>query len=214
MRTAASIFITLGLASLMPPVASTQDAQPATGFAISVRIPNASLQELFATALGSPRFALGYRGPRWTLAAGIGWAELRASDKDTFGQTESKDSFRATLLQLEPSVTADVWRSADGQTRGNLAVGLGIGRLSAVEKDSFRDFNGQVQTSETKSSGTLLGVRVGIGGEHFLDPHFAVGAEGGLQVNYALGVKEEPSTSSAGAAVNGTYGALRVTVVF
>lgn len=214
MRTTASIFIILGLAALQPPAALSQVVQPATGFAISVRIPNASLQEFFSTALGSPRFALGYRGKGWTWGMGLGLAELRASDKDSYGNWESKDSFRATLVQIEPSATADIWRSADSRTRGNLVVGLGVGRLSAVDKNTYRDFDGQLQTNESKSSGTLLGVRIGIGGEHFFDPHFAVGAEGGAQVSYALSVKGEGSTSSAGAAANGTYGALRITVVF
>src|SRR5574341_2408279 len=206
MRTVTWILMGLGIATIQPPAATGQERQPATGFAVTVRLPNASLQELFATALGSPRFSLGYRGRGWTWGVGIGMAQLRASDKDSYG----KDSFSGTLVQLEPSATADIWRSADSRTRGNFGVGLGIGRLWIVDTNTYRDFfTGQVQTSQSKTSGTLLGIRIAIGGEHFFDPHFALGAEGGLHLSSALNVKEALSTSSAGAAANGTYGALR-----
>ena len=91
----------------------------------------------------------------------------------------------------------------------NVALGASIGRLSAKDEDTF---NGTV-TNEDKVTGTLYGFRVGLGGDHFFDRHFSIGVEGGFQANLATGIEEEGATSSIGVAANGTYGALRVTVV-
>ena len=68
-------------------------------------------------------------------------------------------------------------------------------------------------TNEDKVTGTLYGFRVGLGGDHFFDRHFAIGVEGGFQATFATGIEEEGATRSIGVAANGTYGALRVTLV-
>ena len=60
-------------------------------------------------------------------------------------------------------------------------------------------------------------MRVGIGGDHFLHPHFALGLEAGLQGMLAFGIEEDPlppGGSRVGLAANGTYATLRAKIVF
>ena len=116
------------------------------------------------------------------------------------------------MWQIGPEILKDVWRSADGRTRANLTGGLAYGRVSITEKLTD-NFGGSTTTSETSSSGSVITVRAGIGGEHWLDRHFALGFEAGLRYSSAFDVKEEGTTSTFGLGVAGTYAALRAQVV-
>ena len=189
--------------------ASAQVQPPATGFSIWARLAQSSVQELAASASGSPEFTIGFRGATFSFGLGLGLAKLRVTDKDVFGPDVSETTTTATLFQIGPDVLWNVWNSADQRTLGNVVLGATIGKLSAKVEDTF---NGTV-TNEDKVSGTLYGLRAGLGGEHFFDRHFAIGVEGGFQANFATGIEEEGATRTIGVAANGAYGALRVTVV-
>ncbi len=219
MRTILTIACLLGTPGIAgPAVAAAQDEEPATGFALWIRAPGGSVPDLFASAAGAPQFAVGYSGERFGLGVGLGLVLARTTDKSSFMATESKSTVSATLFQIGPSGWLDIWQSLDGRTRGNVAATVSVGRLSVSDKDEFTSAPGVPPTiNETSSSGTLLGLRVGIGGDHFLHPHFALGLEAGLQGMLALGIEEDeqpPGGSRIGLGANGTYATLRAKIVF
>ncbi len=208
------------LSTLGPHIAAAQEEQPATGFALWIRAPGGSVPDLFASAAGAPQFSVGYSGERFGLGVGLGLVLARSTDKSSFMATESKSTVKATLFQIGPSGWLDIWQSLDGRTRGNVAATVSVGRLSVSDKDEFTSAPGAAPTiTETSSTGTLLGVRVGIGGDHFLHPHFALGLEAGLQGMMALGIEEDQqppggSIERVGLGANGTYATLRAKIVF
>jgi hypothetical protein len=175
-----------------------------------IRVPGGTLEGLTASAVGAPQFTLGRRSARMSVGLGIGLTRARAGTSDP----TSEESLSATSFQVGPALLLDVWRSPDGRTIGNVALGAAIGRLSATDEDTFRDpFTGQVTTTRTETTATLLGFHVGIGGEHFLSPHFAVGLEGGFQGTFAANVKEQGTQDKASLNAQGAYGALRLRIV-
>lgn len=188
---------------------AAQGEAPATGFSISARVAQSSLNELVASASGGPEFTLGHRGERFSIGVGVGLSHLRVTDRDDFGATVSEDRSSATLFQIGPDVLVSVWESPDRRTQGNVSLGATVGRLSATDESTFTGS----PPNESKVSGTLWGLRAGLGGEHFFDRHFAIGVEGGFQTTFATGVEEEGSTTTVGVGAAGAYGALRVTVV-
>ncbi|MGH7672194.1 MAG: hypothetical protein ACREMC_04795 [Gemmatimonadales bacterium] len=205
------------LLAIAPRAVVAQADEPATGFAVWARVSDGSVQDLANSAVGGPRFAIGFRRDRLTLGLGLGLSKVRSTEKQVFDpQTSSEDKTTATAFQLGPSALFEVWRSADGRARGQIAAGLAVGRVSVTETSVFRDASG-TSTSRTETSGTLVGVHIALGGEHFLHPHFALGLEGGFQTTFAFDVEEKVtggtgSTLSLGA--TGAYGALRAMVVF
>ncbi|MBI4551400.1 MAG: hypothetical protein HY710_03980 [Candidatus Latescibacteria bacterium] len=193
---------------------AAESQEPAQGFVLWVRSPVGALQNLFGS-ISAPQFNVGFRGDRFGLGLGPGFTVLRSTEKNVFnGQLGSKETFNATLFQIGPSGWVDVWHSPDGRTRGNIAAGVSIGRLSGTDKDEFRRFDGAIETSESSVSATLMGFHVGLGGEHFLHPHFALGVEGGFQGNVAFDLKEKGDNDTLGLWANGLYGALRMMIVF
>lgn len=197
------------------PAATAQAEPPAVGFAVWVRAPRTSLQDLASTAAGAPQFAFGFRRERLALGLGIGLTVARSSDKQSFPTGErSERRLSGTAFQVGPAGLLDVWRSADGQVRGQIAAGLTIGRFSATDSDEFRDASGALTISESKTTGTLIGFHAAVGGEHYLHPHFALGVEAGFQGVVTLSVKESGTSARRGLGASGAYGALRVMVVW
>lgn len=199
-----------GLLGTVPSVRAQQAAPHATGFAISARLAQSSVQELAASASGSPEFTVGYRGRRISIGVGLGFTRLRVTDRDEFNGDVSESTTTATLFQIGPDILVRIWESQDRRTQGHAALGVAWGRLSATDRDTFTGF----PDSESEASGTLIGLRAGVGGEHFLGRNFAIGVEGGFQGTLARDIEEEGvmgQTVSVNAA--GAYGALRVTVV-
>lgn len=220
----ATLIVSLATAA---PVLHAQVAAPASGFALWIRLPGTSAQEVTAATAASPRFAVGFRTGRIQVGVGFGHAALRITERDSFDfqapdgtviPRTTEDKVTAALFQIGPTVLFDIWRSDDRRTRANLGAGLGIGRLSLVERDQFVEFpSGDVQSSEDKATGALLGFHFAIGGDHFLHPHFALGAETGYQGTVAFDVEEDiapPTGDRVTVGANGTYVALRATVVF
>ncbi len=190
-----------------------QDQGPMRGTTIWARAGGGSASELAGSAFGAPQLALGARGGSTTIGIGLGLSRLSSSDDDRFPNGDrSQSEDRALLWQIGPEIIKDVWQSAGGRTRANLSGGVAYGRLSVTEK--FTDtFGGSTTTSETKSRGSIVTVRAGMGGEHWLDRHFALGFEAGLRFSSAFDVKEEGTTSSFGFGMAGTYAALRAQLV-
>lgn len=197
-----------------PRAGAAQGEEPAKGLALWVRMPVGFIQNA-AASFGAPQFTIGTRRDRFGLGLGLGFTVLRISDKNFFqGQLQSEEKLTLSLFQIGPSGWVDFWQSPDGRARGNIVAGLNIGRLSATDEDKFRDPAGNFQTSEVSSSGTLIGFHVGLGGDHFLHPHFALGIEAGFQGNLAFGIEEKGNGSSVGLWANGVYGAFRAMIVF
>jgi len=205
--------VVLALSAAGADDAAGQSEAPATGFALWVRASGGSVQELAASTFGSPQFVVGARSSSWSLGLGVGLVAFRVTDEETFPASSSKDVLEGTVFQVGPSLLVDVWRSSDGRTRGNIAAGVGIGRISLTDESTFTDPSGTTVTT-TKTSGTVLGARLGLGGDHFLHPHFALGLEAGFQGTLGLDIEEEGTTRSVGLGANGSYGAVRVTLVF
>lgn len=207
----ATVSVILAMAG---PRRTVAQGTPASGFAVWVRAPAGTAQDLLGSAIGAPQFTIGHRGDRLSVGVSLGLFVARASDKDSIDPaTRSEESVRATAWQIGPALWYDVWRSSDARTRGLLGGGATLGRVSLTEVDEFRDQFGGSRT-ETQSAGTLLTVQGGVAGEHFLHSHFALGLEAGLRGTFAFGIKEEGSGGRLGASASGTYGALRAIVVF
>ena len=193
-------------AMLSVPVAQAQDGGPATGFALWTRISGSNIHSLAGSAVGSPQFAVGYQWSGFSLGLGVGLSTLRVTDTDA----GSEQKTTATLWQLGPSALINFWHSPDRMTRGNVSLEATYGRVSATDKSSFSGS----PTSERKASGGMIGVRLGIGGDHFFGEHFGVGTEVGFQGTFATDITEDGTTQSFDVSAKGAYGALRVTLVF
>jgi hypothetical protein len=193
---------------------AAQSQEPASGFSLWVHSPVGFLQNAFSS-IGAPQFNVGFRRNNHGLGLGLGFTVLHSKEENFFdGQLENKATFGATLFQIGPSGWVDVWHSPDGRAHGKVVGGVSIGRLSGTDKNEFRSFNGGFETNESSVSATLLGFHLGVGGEHFLHPHFALGVEGGFQGNFAFNIKEEVSDDNVGLWAIGIYGALRAMIVF
>ncbi|MBI4419662.1 MAG: hypothetical protein HY560_02455 [Gemmatimonadetes bacterium] len=196
----------------LPSAGAAQAEAPAVGFAVWVRAPGRSIQDLAGSAVGAPQFAIGVRRDRVALGVGVGLSLVRSSDEDSFAGSTTEQRIDVTAFQLGPSGLLDIWRSVDGRVRGQLAGGFALGRVSVTETDVFSDPSG-TQRTVTKTSGTLLGFHAALGGEYFLHPHFALGVEAGFQGNFTLGLQEKGTNQSFSVGANGAYGALRAMIV-
>jgi hypothetical protein len=184
---------------------------PATGFSFWVYSGGFSVQELTANSVGVPQFAVGVRKESIRFGVGLGAVRVSTTEKNDFGGgSTSEETISGTLIQIGPEVIVDIWRSPDGRTRGNLGFGASVGTASLT--DHYQD---QFGTSETKTSGTMAGFHAALGGDYYLSPHFALGAEAGLRGAFAIGLEESgvPGNQLSGGA-SGTYAALRATFVF
>ncbi len=203
------------LTGLTPEVLHGQDGRPAQGLAFWVQTPGPTLQELISSGTAAPRFAIGFNRERLRYGIGLGVVRVKATEHNTFGPgSSSDDETSATLFQIGPTFIFDVWRSPDLRTHGNITAGLSIGRLSATDRSEFTDPTGTTVT-ETKTSGTLVGFHGALGGDYFLHPHFALGAEAGVQGTFGMDIEEQGAAGQRfGVSAAGTYAAVRVTVVF
>ena len=198
----------------VPGLGSAQAEEPATGFALWVRAPGRSLLDLASSAAGGPQFGVGFRRERLTLGLGFGLSIVRTTDKNQFDpQTSDEQKVSATAFQVGPQGSLDIWRSTDGRVRGQIRAGIAVGRFSLTDTTAFRNPFG-TSGSRAETRGTLVGVHVALGGEHFLHPHFALGVEAGLQGTFTLDVKRRGTGRTLGVGASGAYGALRAMLVF
>jgi len=206
-----------GLVLLASPLTATLHAQGASarGATIWIRSGGGSATELVGSVFAAPQFVIGERGDRFAFGVGLGFTRASENDEDEWGiGSRSEEKLTATLFQAGPEFLLDMWRSSDGRTRGNIGGGVSVGRVSIVE-ESMDTYSGQTQRSESRSSGTLVTVRLGVGGDHFLDRHFALGLEAGVRATVALDIQEKGVPGNRiGFSAAGTYAALRAQVVF
>ncbi len=132
------------------------------------------------------------------MGAALGLMMVRGSDDFS--------TVSGTVFQIGPAGWIDFWESPDGMTRGNVALGVTFGKLTLTSED---DFGGK-----DEADGTLVNFNVGVGGDHFLSPHFSIGMEGGFQGAFALDLKEEGFDEELGLSASGLYGLLRTMIVF
>ena len=186
-----------------PGDAGAQESQaPSKGMALWLRMPVSSARSATATMAGVPEFTVGFRGERYGIGVGFGLLMMRASD--------DFETLTGTTYQIEPSGWLDIWQSPDGRTRGNVSLGVGFGHASL---EDVRDEGTEGEYSD-KVSGTLLSFRLGFGGDHFLNPHFALGAEGGFQGIFGTDLKQEGDPDKLSLSASGIYGAFRTMIVF
>jgi hypothetical protein len=162
-------------------------------------------------------FVFGYQGPAYSLGVGFGFTRV--------GLNASGDSVSATLLQIAPTLTVDVWHSADGRAHANLVGSVGYARasLSATSRaqscigDSLGNDSCTSSNIDGNASVSIIPVMVGFGGDYYLSRNFALGAEFGLEALFLAGINTSSgsSTSSVDAGGNAqfAYGALRATFV-
>lgn len=193
-----------------------QDQGPARGTAFWIVMPSSSVGELTSSVLAVPRFAIGIRRGRTQLGLALGVTRLSALDRDEFGPGQStEDEITATTYQVGPALIQDLWTSADARTRSNFSAGVTIGRVSMTDRTETRDPQFPTTVVETKTRGTLFGFHAAFGGDHFLSPHFALGAEAGLQGTFGKNIEDKATPGERlGIGAAGTYAAVRVTFVF
>jgi hypothetical protein len=201
MRKTSQLLLAIVICVLGLEITATETAAqdgPDTGFALWVRVPVNGLRQSASSITANPEFAVGYRGDSYGIGVGLGFLVARASYQN--------DSVTATIFQIGPSAWFDFWRSPDGYTRGNVALGLTLGRVSASEDED--------SVSNEEFNGTLLNFYAGLGGDHFLSPHFALGAEGGFQGTFAIDLKDPDTADEFSLSASGLYGMIRTMIVF
>jgi hypothetical protein len=186
----------------------------ASGFMVQARVQTQS--SLLSLGAGSA-FVFGYQGPSYSLGLGLGLTRI--------GVSSAGDSASVTLLQIAPTVTVDVWHSADGRARANLVGSVGYARASAAvtgtsQSCSTDGLGNQTCTNTSVDSNvgaSIVPVMIGFGGDYYLSRNFALGAEFGLQAMFLVGLSSSSGSSSnsvdAGANAQFAYGALRATFV-
>jgi hypothetical protein len=186
----------------------------ASGLMVQARVQTQS--SLLSLGTGSG-FVVGYQGPSYSLGLGLGLTRI--------GVNSDGQSASVTLLQIAPTVTVDVWHSADGRARANLVGSVGYARasLSATGQsqsctiDGLGNENCTNTSVDTTASATIIPVMLGFGGDYYLSRNFALGAEFGLQAMFLAGVNASSGSSTnnvdAGANAQFAYGALRATFV-
>jgi hypothetical protein len=167
---------------------------------------------------GGPSFMLGYQGPSYALALGVGLNRIGGTDPDG-------NSASLTLFQIMPTAIVDVWHSRDGRARANLIGGIGYGRgsvsgTSSTRECDFDQLGNEICTTSQEDFSTSAGFlpfMLGFGGDYYLSRNFALGAEVGLQAAILTGVNTSSGSSSRSIDASGNlqmaYGALRATFV-
>jgi hypothetical protein len=204
-----------GLASASAAAVSEEHGNGhASGFMVQARVQTES--SLLSLGAGSA-FVFGYQGPSYSLGLGLGLTRV--------GVNSAGDSVSVTLLQVAPTLTVDVWHSADGRARANLVGSIGYARASAAVTATSQSCSSDgvgnetcTNTSvDTNASASIITVMVGFGGDYYLSRNFALGAEFGLQALFLVGVNASSGSTTnsidAGANAQFAYGALRATFV-
>jgi len=208
-----TVLLGLGLLPLESDPAFAEGG-PATGFALWLRAPVNSARAEVTSVAGTPEFAAGYRGDGFGIGLAAGWILFKAHDNSAY----ESDDVSGSAFQIGPEGWFDVWKSADGRTRANLAAGIAFGRGSVTDKDDYR-YEDFTEIYEDTWSATLVGFHAGFGGDHYLSPQFALGAEAGFHGTAVSDPKHESSDGESdkpdvGVSANGLYGLIRVLFVF
>jgi hypothetical protein len=212
---ASTVVITLLLSCMLFAAgASAEGAAPTSGVLVQVRMPVTSVSSLLNSAVGVPQFVVGLRSGRIAYGLGLGLSRAGYSDKASGPGYEREYKIGATLFQVAPTVWFDFWQAPDGQTTGNVVISGQYGRVTFKQENKGFDISGPWDY-ESKGSGNLFGFLVGVGGDHHLGPHFALGLEAGVQGTFASDVKMDDGNSpKEGFSSSLLYGAMRATITY
>ncbi len=195
------------------PVAAQEDG-PATGWFVQARMPVTTLSSLVSSTLGSPQFLVGVRRERSGFGLGVGVNRFSFTSENSGPGFSREDKTTATLFQIAPAAWFDFFTSPDGATVGNVLMSVGYGRLSTKQESKFSSPSGP-GSSESKSSGSLVDLSVGLGGDHFLGPHFSLGVETGIHGAFAFDIKSDlGGGDKVGFSAALFYSGVRSTIVF
>jgi hypothetical protein len=206
-RTAVSVVgLVCGLLAAVPGVARAQDGAKAeegvaAGFVVQPRIETQS--SLLGGVLGSPGFLLGFRTGNVTVGIGGNFTRTDVSAMATGATT--RDELSLTTFQVMPSVAYDVWHSADGRARFDVAGAVGYGHASVNVSSGG--------TSSTDLSIGYIPFRLGVGADYFLSRNFALGGEAGFQSKILTSASEMGMNQDIAVSDSAGYGAIRLTFV-
>ena len=214
MRASTVVLALLMSCMLFAAGASAEDAAPTRGVLVQVRMPVTSVSSLLNSAVGVPQFVVGMRHGRAAYGLGLGLSQAGASEKYSGPGYESEYKLSATLFQVAPTAWFDFWQAPDGQTTGNVVISGQYGRVNFKQENKGSGISGSWD-NESKGSGNLFGFLVGVGGDHHLGPHFALGLEAGVQGTFASDVKrDEGNSPKDGFSSSLLYGAMRATITY
>ncbi len=167
-------------------VAEAQENAPAQGIDLQVRVPvlpwGGAMQQLF----------VGYRAQSFTVGLGAGLLTLSWT-----GPT-SAYSTNLGSFGVAPTVFVPVWRSVDRASETYLTGSFAIGVLNSTTNSTYYPPPPGVPTTSTSSVNiTYFGPSVGVGGQHFLSPTFAIGLEGGFSALFPSGGSSSTGTTSS-----------------
>jgi hypothetical protein len=181
-RTACAVLAAASVTAVS--VAEAQEGAPAQGIDLQVRVPvlpwGGAMQQLF----------IGYRAQAFTLGVGAGVLMLNWT-----GPGASSNSTNLGSFSVAPTVFVPLWRSADRTSETYLTGSFAVGALTSTTNSTYYPPPPGMPTTVTGSTNiTYLGPSVGVGGQHFLSPTFAIGLEGGFSALFPSGGSSSTST--------------------
>ena len=213
MRLRMTVAVLLAACTVHSSPVAAENTTPADGIMLQVRMPVTSMSSLLNSAIGVPQFAVGLR--RGHIAYGLGLGLSRAGYTDEYSGEGYHHEYTvdATLYQVAATGWYDFWRAPEGQTVGNIVASLQYGRVNYKQKSVTTGAYPYDYTQ--KGDGNLIGFLVGVGGDHYLGPHFALGLETGVEATFASDLKTENSAGrKTGFSSSVLYGATRATIIF
>ena len=201
----------LGVATLPAAVrAEEAGSRPASGFVFQARMP--TLGSLTGSLFGTPGFLVGRRSGGLTIGAGLGLSRLvvEVGDEET----------SLTVWQVQPMLQYDVWTSSDGLTSLDLVGGVGYGRASVEATETAVQCGAgsggsscNEEHDQITAHGTVIPIRAGLGGNHFLSRHFALGLEAGWEMLMLSDLEAEGEEIDGSFSSHLFYGLIRATIV-
>lgn len=173
--------------------AEAQERTPTQGIDMQVRLPvlplGGATQQLF----------VGYRARSFTVGLGAGVLTLSWS-----GPAGSSYSTNVGSFGVAPTLFVPLWQSADRASETYLTGSFVIGLLNVTANYTTYDpMTGMPRLGTSSTNITYFGPSVGIGGQHFLSPTFAVGLEGGFSAWFPSG---GTSTTYMGSTMTSPFG--------
>ncbi len=177
------------------PPAPEPTGPPAHGFQIVGRMPT----QLGLTSVITPGFSIGFRMNKVVLGLQLGVTEGKLSNDST------TDAFQ--LYSAMPTISDDLWLSADGRARMNVVVGVGYGKGSIQTTDTAN------MQPTTESDITFLPTLVALGGDYYLSPNFALGVEIAAEIPVVLSVTQNGMDQSESGFADAVHGVFRITFI-
>jgi hypothetical protein len=175
----------------------------ANGMVIQPRLQTQS--SLIGGALGDPGFLIGYRTGDLTIGIGGSFSRTAFSD-------QGPNEVALTIFQVMPSLSYDVWKSADGRARCNFLAAVGYGHAAVDAKTTDTSTNPATTSTSSDSIG-FIPFRVGVGADYFFHPNFGIGGEAGVQSKILTSAKVGNTNPNVSVSDNAVFGALHLTFI-